>query len=65
MALAFIYLFIFHRTVIRFFLILNNLILNVTCYNILMKTHLGWSLHSSLILRPFVNQALAALKHKM
>ena len=38
-ALAFIYLFIFHRTVIRF-LILNNLILNGTCYNILMKTHL-------------------------
>ena len=65
MALAFIYLFIFHGTVIRFFLILNNLILNVTCYNILMKTHLEWPLHSSLILRPFINQALAALKHTM
>lgn len=60
MDLAFIYLFIY-----SIFLILNSLILNVTCYNILMKTHLEWPLHSSLILRPFINQALAALKHTM
>ena len=59
MDLAFIYLFI------PFFLILNSLILNVTCYTILMKTHLEWPLHSSLILRPFINQALAALKYTM
>lgn len=60
MDLAFIYLFIY-----SIFLILNSLILNVTCYNILMKTHLEWPLHSSLILRPFINQTLAALKHTM